>query len=707
MALANTQKNYTPAIVAACLLLLTALSDSHVVPAIAPQIALGLNTSKTFIAFTVSAYAVAAATIAIVLAKYSSKILIDRWLLVASGIFLTSSVITALAPHPTIFFLGRTINGFAGGLISALTIAGIANAAEYAKRGRQMSGVAVCYFLAPVLGVPLGTFLAGAFGWRTLFLFSFISTLIAAVLVYRYPLPNKDINKSAENIEETKPTSQSLWKLATRSKSNTRGILAAFFVSGGLVGFVTYLGIWLSDAFFLQTNQIGLVYALVGFTAVAGGALGGIFADKIGKQKMIVYSSKAMALFLLVLPTFNWSITLFVLMSIVSILAALRIAPLQALITEIVSADERPSYIALRNTSSQIGIALTVAICGQIYNSFGLAGVCLVCSVLTVGAWLSIQGIDLEGKTVYIKRNIWLKRVITAAATIILTIVLVLPWIVSFLITKAQSRPDERLRTDTPSKYNAEYKEVEFKSIDGNKLVGWYLPSSTQQITFVMTHGMFRSRYEMMDRSIDLWKQGYGVLLYDLRRHGKSKAEFSSLGFYERHDVTAALNCAVEQAPENKIVLMGVSMGAAATLMASAELADSPQAEKIIAVIAESSFLSFEHTVYHHCKLAKIPVLPFAPVLTYLTAWRMNFNPSHFDLLAALRKIPYPILFIGGTEDRRMPTETVLEPLYNAAINTKKSKYLVNGASHGKAYETERAVYIKTLTDFLATLDKN
>ncbi|KAF0248604.1 MAG: Arabinose efflux permease, partial [bacterium] len=196
MSLPNqTTKSHTPAIIASCLLLLTALTDSHVVPAIAPQIASGLNTSKTLIAFSISAYAVAAATIAITLAKYSAKVVISRWLLVATGIFVLAAIITASSPHPAIFFIGRTIGGFAGGLISALTISGIANAADYGTRGKQMSGVAVCYLLAPVLGVPLGTFIVSLSTWRVVFLLTLMAALTSGVLSYFYPLPNALANK--------------------------------------------------------------------------------------------------------------------------------------------------------------------------------------------------------------------------------------------------------------------------------------------------------------------------------------------------------------------------------------------------------------------------------------------------------------------------------------------------------------------------------
>jgi pimeloyl-ACP methyl ester carboxylesterase len=278
----------------------------------------------------------------------------------------------------------------------------------------------------------------------------------------------------------------------------------------------------------------------------------------------------------------------------------------------------------------------------------------------------------------------------------------VLPYALSFLITKAGTRPGERDRTDTPAAQNATFENVTFVSSDGNKLSGWYLPSSRHKVTIIMAHGLFRSRYEMLDRGVALWREGYGVLLYDLRRHGQSRAEFSTLGYDERHDVAAALKFMRERAPENRMVLMGVSMGAAATLLAAAESDD------LLAVIAESSFLSFDHTVRHHIRLAGLPAFPFATLLVRFIAWRLNFNPADFDVLQAVKKIKCPILFIGGSADRRMPNESVLEPLYAAANHPLKRKFIVEGAQHGHAYdrdEQSRVEYIKAFTDFLQTIE--
>ncbi len=185
------------------------------------------------------------------------------------------------------------------------------------------------------------------------------------------------------------------------------------------------------------------------------------------------------------------------------------------------------------------------------------------------------------------------------------------------------------------------------------------------------------------------------MLLYDLRRHWKSKAAFSTIGYEERHDVEAALGFVRAREPNDRVVLFGVSMGGAATLLAAAESKD------VSAVVVDSSFLSWSHTVYHHLALGHIPTIPFAPTLVWMTALRMNYLPGSFDVGAAVRRIECPILFIGGTKDVRMPIETVLNPLYDAAQSPMKRRLVVEGATHGHAYDSDPEGYLSAVTDFL------
>jgi predicted MFS family arabinose efflux permease/pimeloyl-ACP methyl ester carboxylesterase len=734
--------------------MLAALIDSQVVAAITPQVAAGLRSTPTQVAASVTIYAVAAATVALLLGRFAPRVDAVVWLPRAALLFVLANLAATFAPRLAVFWTARALAGFAGGLVSALAIAALANASAYKRRGRQMSGVAISYFLAPVLGVPAGTWLAGRFGWRVVFGATAVLVGLTGLLVRQFPLraaaeqadatTDVQVDATALSVNATtkaRPKSAAslgaLWRLAWRSSATRRGIVSAFFISGGLVGLTTYLGAWLFDAFHEGPREVGAIYAVAGLGAVIGGAAGGMLADLYGKRRVAIGSSVLMVVLLVLLPSFNRGAALWTLIGVTAFIAALRVAPLQALITELVAPAERATYVALRNGMSQLGIAVAVLVGARLYPRFDLMGVALWCALLTIGAWLSLRKLyepQTESATsdqssvaaserprVVARRS---RRVLRKLAYVVcvlaLLIVVGLPWLLSFAVTKAGTRcekvqsdkyPCENRRTDTPAAQGASYEAVAFTSSDGNQLSGWYLPARAHGVTVIMTHGLFRSRYEMLDRGLELWRAGYGVLLYDLRRHGHSPAEFSTIGYDERHDVEAAVAFVRTRAPGQKIVLMGVSMGAAATLLAAAESAND---RDIIAVVADSSFLSFADTVRHHVSLIhlprglSVPAFPFATLLIKFTAWRMNFRVADFDLLRAVQQIKQPILFIGSTHDQRMPVATVLEPLYAAATSPLKRKLIVTSeqATHGHAYDADPAGYMGTVREFLQTAEQ-
>src|SRR5437764_14025128 len=88
-----------PAVVSACLLMLAALVDSQVVAAITPQVAAGLRSVPTQVAASVTIYAVAAATVALLLALYASRVDAVAWSPRAALLFVVANLLAAFAPH--------------------------------------------------------------------------------------------------------------------------------------------------------------------------------------------------------------------------------------------------------------------------------------------------------------------------------------------------------------------------------------------------------------------------------------------------------------------------------------------------------------------------------------------------------------------------------------------------------------------------------
>ncbi|HJZ68354.1 MAG TPA: alpha/beta hydrolase, partial [Blastocatellia bacterium] len=245
-----------------------------------------------------------------------------------------------------------------------------------------------------------------------------------------------------------------------------------------------------------------------------------------------------------------------------------------------------------------------------------------------------------------------------------------------------------------------QFRDVEFQTSDGVKISGWLVPSGDKHTTIVYSHGLFRSRRELLERAMDLWKLGYGALLYDSRNHGESGPARVTLGYNERLDVEAAVRFLREDLrTADRIVLFGISMGATAALLAAAETPE------VAAVISDSSFLTFKDTVDHHINVfLRLPSFPFSNELRFFIERRTGFDGSQLDALDAVRRIgDRPIMFIAAAHDRRMPPD-IAERLYQACSSPMRDLVVIEGPGdnvHGHAYQANPKLYIDKVSAFL------
>jgi fermentation-respiration switch protein FrsA (DUF1100 family) len=307
------------------------------------------------------------------------------------------------------------------------------------------------------------------------------------------------------------------------------------------------------------------------------------------------------------------------------------------------------------------------------------------------------------GRTRWPKTRMPFFTLLIGFGIVAISIFVIIPYGFSHLLTHARSRPMEPEITTSSVDAGLSLKEAVFTSPDGVQLSGWFLPRENAPATIIYCHGLFRSRMEMLDRATRFWQDGYAGLLFDFRRHGKSGGELSSMGYLERLDVIGAVHYVVDSLQiKGPVVVHGVSMGAAAALLAAAE--DS----SIAGLIVDSSFLSFDHTIAHHAKTwLGLPKFPIVDELIFFTKSRVGFDSEDFDLRRAVQKIDdRPILFIAGGADTRMPPQ-IAQTLYEASPGTRKKLVIVPKASHGAAYRTDPVMYEKAVLECLEMVCAN
>jgi alpha-beta hydrolase superfamily lysophospholipase len=165
--------------------------------------------------------------------------------------------------------------------------------------------------------------------------------------------------------------------------------------------------------------------------------------------------------------------------------------------------------------------------------------------------------------------------------------------------------------------------------------------------------------------------QGFDALIYDSRAHGESDGTACTYGYYEKSDLTHA----IDLAPSKPVVAIGVSLGGAVALQAAAE------DRRIATVIAVATFCDLRTVAMERAPF-------FASKRNIEAAFRLAELRAHFRVddvspVASAARITVPVLLIHGQADKETPSWHS-QRVFDALVGEKRL-LLVPGAGHNDA----------------------
>ncbi len=222
-------------------------------------------------------------------------------------------------------------------------------------------------------------------------------------------------------------------------------------------------------------------------------------------------------------------------------------------------------------------------------------------------------------------------------------------------------------------------KDIAIKSFDGYWLHSYIAenPGHTDKFA-IICHGYTSRAKEMGFYAEKFYKKGFSCLLPSARCHDSSEGKFIDMGWLQRLDLLNWISYLNEEFGNPQIVLMGVSMGAAAVMMASGENLP-PNVKCAIEDCGYSSIKEqFEHTLKNMVQIPKQPIMFSADLVTSCKTG-IHLNRDGY-CTEQLKKCKIPMLFIHGTNDRYVPF-WMLDKNYEAHPGIKE-KFVVTGGSH-------------------------
>lgn len=240
------------------------------------------------------------------------------------------------------------------------------------------------------------------------------------------------------------------------------------------------------------------------------------------------------------------------------------------------------------------------------------------------------------------------------------------------------------------------YEDVSITSFDGLKLYGKYYEYAPGASLEILFHGYRGNAERDMSGGVQrCFALGRNALIVDQRTSGRSEGNVISFGVNESRDCAQWVDFCIRRFGKDvKIVITGISMGAATVVMATAR----GLPENVVGVLADCGYSTQKDIIMKTIRMMKLP-----PKLMYPFAKLAARIFGHFDLeeispLEALKTCKIPVIFVHGEADDFVPCE-MSRINYEACVSP-KALVVVPGADHGLSYLVDPQGYLKALADF-------
>lgn len=239
-------------------------------------------------------------------------------------------------------------------------------------------------------------------------------------------------------------------------------------------------------------------------------------------------------------------------------------------------------------------------------------------------------------------------------------------------------------------------RELSIRSHDGLTLRGRYFECRKDAPIELLFHG-YRgcAERDLSGGVARCFALGHNVLIVDHRGSGRSDGHVISFGINESRDCVSWVELIRREIdPDAKIILAGVSMGAATVLIASGmELPDC-----VVGVVADCGYTSAKEIIKKVIREMGLPadlLYPFAKLGARIFG---RFDLEETSPREAMARCRLPIIFFHGDVDDFVPHSMSEENF--SVCQSKKRLVTVKGAGHGLAFPVDQNLYLREMKEF-------
>ena len=233
-------------------------------------------------------------------------------------------------------------------------------------------------------------------------------------------------------------------------------------------------------------------------------------------------------------------------------------------------------------------------------------------------------------------------------------------------------------------------------SFDGLTLRGRYYECQPGAPIEILFHGYRGNSERDMSGGVErCFALGRNALIVDHRAAGKSDGHIITFGIRERKDCLRWVDFVIGHfGAECKIILTGISMGAATVMMAAGEELPS----NVVCVLADCGYSSPREIIHKVIRDMGVPTWLLYPFIRLGARLFGRFDLEETTPLEAVRRCRVPLILIHGDADDFVPCD-MSRRLYEVCVSQKKF-VTIAGAGHGLAFPTDPELYLRSLAEF-------
>ncbi|MFJ4650188.1 MFS transporter [Nocardia sp. NPDC088792] len=251
--------------------------DAFVTAGLVAPLSKDLHVSTSAAGQLVTVFALSYAVLSPLLGTATATLSRKHVLLIALSVFVLGNIVTALASSFTLVLASRVIAAAGASMYTPNASAVAAALSPPERRGRAIAVVVGGLTVATALGVPLGSWIGGAFSWRaTLWMVAGLGLVALAGVALIVPAVH--LPTPARLRERLRP-------LRDRVVATT--LLHTVLLFGGMFTAYTYLGPILHHATGGSAGTFSLLLWVYGIMAFTGSTLSGRLVDRIGPQRVL------------------------------------------------------------------------------------------------------------------------------------------------------------------------------------------------------------------------------------------------------------------------------------------------------------------------------------------------------------------------------------------------------------------------------------